>query len=282
DGDSYGDVCDVCPNDTGNDADNDGSCASEGDCNDADDSIFPGAPEVFNAIDDDCDGVIPGTEIDDDGDSFAECEGDCNDASTDTFPGAAELCDRADNDCDGVIPGDEIDNDGDGQTECESDCDDNDASNYTGNTEICDGQDNNCDNAVDEGFPNFDGDAFADCVDPDDDNDGVDDGDDLCIETLADDWAAGVPSTGTLGSNRWMYDAALDVNADGSFTQGASGNGKNNGNGNGNNGTAAWTYDDMGGCSCAQIIDELALGNGHTKFGCSNSAMEDWALIVNP
>ncbi len=196
-------------------------------------------------------------------------------------PVAPELCDRADNNCDGVLPADEIDDDGDAQTECEGDCDDADDNNYTGNTEACDGQDNNCDFAIDEGYPNFDGDALADCVDPDDDNDTVDDGDDVCPWTATDDWAAGVPSTGTLGSNRWMYDAALDVNADGSFTQSASGNGNNNGNGNGNNGTAGWTYGDMGGCSCAQIIDELGIGNGHTKHGCSNGAMSTWFDQLN-
>ena len=319
------------------DADGDGFATCDGDCDDGDANTFPGAVELCDGLDNDCDGLLPTTETDDDGDGQAECEGDCDDADANNFFGNIESCDGQDNDCNGAddvlgfagsetdndgdgqveCAGDcddadaanflgnaevcdgqdndcngaddvlgyddsETDNDGDGQVECAGDCDDADANNYTGNTEACDGQDNNCDGGIDEGYPDFDGDTIADCVDPDDDNDGVDDGADECAETIIDDWAAGVPSTGTLGSNRWMYDAANDTNGDGSFTQGASGNGKNNGNGNGNNGAAGWTFEDTAGCSCAQIIDELGLGNGHTKHGCSNSAMEDWNAIVNP
>jgi len=41
------------------DADGDGVCASEGDCNDNDASVYPGASEVcFNGVDDDCDGQV--------------------------------------------------------------------------------------------------------------------------------------------------------------------------------------------------------------------------------
>jgi hypothetical protein len=51
DGDGYGDVCDP-------DADGDGYTPSQGDCNDLKASVNPGATELANAIDDDCDGVI--------------------------------------------------------------------------------------------------------------------------------------------------------------------------------------------------------------------------------
>jgi hypothetical protein len=40
------------------DADADGFTASEGDCNDADAAIYPGAVEVLNGLDDNCDTVI--------------------------------------------------------------------------------------------------------------------------------------------------------------------------------------------------------------------------------
>jgi len=286
-------VCDSVDNncnslvDEGFDADGDGFTTCAGDCNDSDDGTFPGATEECDGLDNDCDGAVPTDETDDDGDGQAECDGDCDDADAANFAGNAEVCDGGDNDCNGQddvlgFDNSETDNDGDGQAECDGDCDDADDANFLGNAEACDGQDNNCLGDIDEGYPDFDADAIADCVDPDDDNDTVDDLDDECSETLVDDWSAGVPSRGTLGSNRWMYDAELDVDADGSFTQGASGNGNNNGNGNGNNQAAGWTYEDTAGCSCAQIIDELALGNGHTKWGCSNSAMEDWNAIVNP
>ena len=292
-------LCDGNDNDCdgivpGDEIDDDGDAQTEcnGDCDDADAANFTGNAEVCDGQDNDCNGAddvlgFAGSETDNDGDGQSECNGDCDDADAANFSGNAEVCDGQDNDCNGAddvlgFAGSETDNDGDAQSECNGDCDDSDSANFSGNTEACDGQDNDCDVAVDEGYPDFDADSIADCVDPDDDNDGVDDGADECAWTLTDDWAAGVPSTGTLGSNRWMYDAANDVNGDGSFTQQQSGNGKNNGNGNGNNQAAGWTYSDTAGCSCAQIIDQMALGNGHTKHGCSNSAMSDWNAIVFP
>ena len=39
---------------------------------------------------------------------------------------------------------------------------------------------------------------------------------------------------------------------------------------------------DTAGCSCEQIIEAQGLGKGHTKFGCSISAMDDWVALVNP
>ena len=35
------------------------------------------------------------------------------------------------------------------------------------------------------------------------------------------------------------------------------------------------------GCSCEQIVEELELGQGHSKFGCSISAMDAWVDFVN-
>jgi hypothetical protein len=42
-----------------------------------------------------------------------------------------------------------------------------------------------------------------------------------------------------------------------------------------------YTLGDTAGRSCEQIIEAQDLGNGHTKFGCSNSAMEEWVEWVN-
>jgi len=39
--------------------------------------------------------------------------------------------------------------------------------------------------------------------------------------------------------------------------------------------------DALAGCSCEQIIDMQKLGDGHTKHGCSISAMDDWVDVVN-
>jgi hypothetical protein len=37
---------------------------------------------------------------------------------------------------------------------------------------------------------------------------------------------------------------------------------------------------DTRGCSCEQIIEMMALGWGHTKFGCSTGAMLQWIAMV--
>ena len=134
------------------DGDGDGYRACE-DCDDKDKTQFPGAKEVCNGEDDDCDGKIPASETRDaDGDGSPECE-DCDEKDGDVYPGAPELCDKKDNDCDGSIDeGVDTDNDGDGYTACGGDCDDTDKLTYPGAKEICDYADNDCDKRVDEDF----------------------------------------------------------------------------------------------------------------------------------
>ena len=100
-----------------------GFTAVSGDCNDGNAAIRPGATEVCNTVDDDCDGSIDegGTTWyrDADGDTFGltssavtACTapagfvatgGDCNDGSTAIRPNAAEVCDGLDNDCDNSV-----------------------------------------------------------------------------------------------------------------------------------------------------------------------------------
>ncbi|MEZ4316327.1 MAG: MopE-related protein [Myxococcota bacterium] len=119
------------------DLDGDGLCESPGesslpgDCNDASGAIHPGAPEVCNGVDDDCDertdaedpeaiGTITGYR-DTDGDGFgrgdpgtyctlpathATVNGDCDDTRSEAFPGAPELCNGLDDDCDPLTPDD--------------------------------------------------------------------------------------------------------------------------------------------------------------------------------
>jgi hypothetical protein len=80
-----------------------GYVSNNTDCDDTDANTFPGAPELCDRKDNDCDGVVPADEVDDDGDGFTECEGDCDDSNANTFPGAPEICDDLDNNCDGTI-----------------------------------------------------------------------------------------------------------------------------------------------------------------------------------
>jgi len=146
------------------------------DCDDDDASIHPGAAEVCNSLDDDCDGLADGQDDDvvgastwyrdDDGDGygdpddtdegcnmppgFADNGDDCDDEEADSNPGEVEICDELDNDCDGTVDG--VDDDGDGyeHEDCGGgDCDDSDPDVYTGADEVCNGYDDDCDGLAD-------------------------------------------------------------------------------------------------------------------------------------
>jgi cysteine-rich repeat protein len=109
----------------------DGYAEHSGDCNDDESSIFPGADEPCDEIDNDCDGIIDGPDAagtgfwyaDTDEDGFGNpdaltmsCEavpghvdnnGDCDDAEPTIHPAADERCDEIDNNCDDSIDGDD-------------------------------------------------------------------------------------------------------------------------------------------------------------------------------
>src|SRR5678815_4016003 len=104
----------------------------DGDCHDNDPEVYPGAIEVPDGVDQDCDGIVDEGTIyyDDDGDGFPEAGGDCDDANAAISPAAAEVCNGVDDDCDGTID-DGLpcrDDDGDGFTELAGDCNDADPS----------------------------------------------------------------------------------------------------------------------------------------------------------
>ena len=126
------------------DEDGDGFTADD-DCNDHDASIHPGAEELCDFRDNDCDGSLSdGETTDNDWDDYVECM-DCDDWNWDIHPDADELCDGLDNDCDGAIPTEETsDGDGDGSPAC-ADCDDADPEVYPGKWEDpTDGVDSDC------------------------------------------------------------------------------------------------------------------------------------------
>jgi len=83
------------------DADGDNFTVADGDCNNVDAAVNPGAIEVTNGYDDDCDGVADdGTDTSDgDMDGVDIASGDCDDTRDTVYPGAPELLDGRDNDC---------------------------------------------------------------------------------------------------------------------------------------------------------------------------------------
>lgn len=86
-----------------------GSCAEPADdCDDNDSTVYPGATEVCDNKDNDCNGEVDegvGADADGDGhyppDSCKTPNDDCDDGDPATYPGASEICDGKDNDCDG-------------------------------------------------------------------------------------------------------------------------------------------------------------------------------------
>ena len=194
------------------DADNDGygtpsdvvrSCAEVagrtlalGDCAPNDGARYPGAVEICDGRDNDCDEAGP-EDLDGDGhaDPLAACEGgfpkdDCDSNNPRVYMGAPELCERIDNDCDGTVDEDVVmvpiyeDADGDGYSgtrvlgmSCEGspwmmgDCNDMNRSVSPAATDYCDDLDNDCDTRIDEAatdivahYADNDGDSWGDAA----------------------------------------------------------------------------------------------------------------------
>jgi len=256
------------------------------DCDDTQATVYPGAEEVCDELDNDCDGGVDEMvtttyyqDVDGDGwgdptsvvdacfepPGYAETPGDCDDTESTVHPGASELCNLVDDDCDGVTDEDPIDGttyytdadvDGFGDAElpvvaCSApsgtvedatDCDDADAAQYPGADEWCNGEDDDCDGLTDESdavdaatwHADSDGDGFGDpdattsaCSEPTGYTaDAMDcDDTDAAVSPAADEYCNGIDDNcdGTVDEDSAVdaQELAVDFDGDGFGAEGS-------------------------------------------------------------
>jgi MYXO-CTERM domain-containing protein len=162
------------------DPDHDGYTTFGGDCNELNGDVFPGAIELADGLDNDCDGTIDeGTALfDDDGDGYTEAVGDCNDNpqgdGAAVNPGEVEIGNGIDDDCDGQIDEGSLnsDDDGDGFADNQGDCDDANPDIFPGADELANELDDNCDGDIDESVIDVDRDGWTEADGDCDDENG--------------------------------------------------------------------------------------------------------------
>jgi cysteine-rich repeat protein len=200
------------------------------------------------------------------GNDMKEAGEECDDGNTVNGDGCDEYCKKEDAVC------------GNDVKEAGEECDDGNLVNGDGCDKWCKKEEAVCGNDVKEAGEECDDGNLVNgdgcdkyCKDEckkDGDYDGVKDCDDMCPGTkIPED----VPTSGVLNPNHSAL--TKKIGDPYKFTTAPP---KGNGNGPGN----SYTIKDTGGCSCDQILDELGLGDGQRKHGCSPGTMKNWVQEV--
>jgi hypothetical protein len=235
------------------------------DCDDFNAAVYPGATEICDNQDNDCNDLVDDEPADgtiyypdNDGDYYGDVNisinacaapsgytyvgGDCDDTNPETHAYAPEICDSNDNDCDSEIDeGDDQDQDG-FDTVCGQDCDDSNDEVHPEAVEVCDGIDNNCVDGSDEG-------TAIDAITYYDDSDADGYGDPATALSSCEQ-----PSN-TVTDNTDCNDAEATANPD-----------------------AIEIFDGLDN-DCEGSIDRISLGDSHAQLrGLSNNAQTGYAV----
>ena len=199
-----------------------GWVADATDCDDMDAATYPGAPELCDGVDTDCDGTLDEPEALDASSWYADVDGDgYGDPAT-----ATPACDQPSGYLDASVA---------------TDCDDGDASIHPGADEYCDGVDTDCDGTADDSdvldfdtwYADVDGDGYgdpgaattacsqpsgsiADATDCDDADADVYPGADETCDSVDNDCDGTVDEDDAIDTTTWYLDADGDGYGDAS------------------------------------------------------------------
>lgn len=222
-----------------------GYVSDASDCNDNNSSAYPGATEICNSIDDNCDGTVD--EL-----NAGGCRLFYNDKDGDTWGASGSQCL-----CAAPV----------GSVTRSGDCDDNNPSVYPGQTEKCNGIDDDCDSEKDE--TNAQG-CTRLYADHDDDSYGTS-SDYACLCDAANDYTAEVGGD-CLDSDATVYPGGLET-CDGK---------DNNCNGQIDEGVKTTYYIDSDGDGFGASYNSKEACSAPTGYVTQGGDCNDYSKTINP